>query len=64
MEFIELFTNMVVNELSKQEFKEKMLHPLLKWFLWQIIPYVLLIICVNFFLTIIAICLVLYFTPK
>jgi hypothetical protein len=60
-DFVEMMTNMVITEINKKDFKEKVLQPLLIWFLWHIIPYVLLIICLNFFLTIAAICLVLYF---
>jgi hypothetical protein len=60
-EFIEMVSNLIINELNKKEVEEKILHPLLIWMLWQIIPFVLLFICLNFFLTIAAICLVLYF---
>lgn len=60
-DFMEMLTSMLISEMNKSEVKEKILQPLLAWFLRQIIPYVLLIICINFFLTIAAIGLLLYF---
>lgn len=60
-DFVEMVSNLVINEVNKKEIKEKILHPLLIWMLWQMAPYVLLIICLNFFLTIAALCLVLFF---
>jgi hypothetical protein len=60
-DFIGLITKVVIDELNNPEIKKKILEPLLVWLLWHIIPYVLLIIGLNFFLTIAAMCLVLYF---
>jgi hypothetical protein len=60
-DFIDMLTTCVVEELSKKEVKDKILQPLLIWFLRLIVPYILLIIFINFFLTIAANCLVLYF---
>lgn len=60
-DIMELFANIMLEELKKEEFRKGILQPLLIWFIWHIIPYVLVIICINFFLTIAAMCLVLYF---
>lgn len=55
-----MISNLIFEELSKKEVREKVLQPLLIWFLKLIVPYVIAIFCVNFFLTIAAMCLVLY----
>jgi len=47
-------------ELDKPEWKHEILKPITKWMFWNIIPYAILIICLNFFLTIAAVSLVLY----
>ena len=60
-DFMAMITSLLTNEMNRPEVREKILQPLLRWLLWQIVPYILLIICLNFFLTIAAICLVLYF---
>lgn len=59
-DFFDMMCNLIVEELQKNEVRDKILYPLLIWFLKLITPYVLAIFCVNFFLTIAAMCLVLY----
>lgn len=59
-DFLGMICNMIVDELQKNEVRDKILYPLLIWFLKLIVPYVLAIFCVNFFLTIAAMCLVMY----
>lgn len=55
-----MVSNLLFEELSKKEVREKVLQPLLVWFLKLIVPYMIAIFCINFFLTIAAMCLVLY----
>jgi hypothetical protein len=50
----------VRKELEKKEMQERILQPLMQWFFRHIIPYVVAIMLVNFFLTIGAVSLVLY----
>lgn len=52
--------SLIKRELDQPEIRERVLQPLLKWFFRHIIPYVLLIIGLNFFLTIAGVSLVLY----
>jgi len=59
--FITLILNIVLKELKQKEFKTEILRPILKNILWYLMPYILIIICVNMFFMIMAISLVLYF---
>jgi hypothetical protein len=59
----DLFSTIIATlrkELEKKEMQERVLQPLMQWFFRHIIPYVLVIMLVNFFLTIGAVSLVLY----
>ena len=49
-------------EMDKPEWKERILEPITKWIFGSIWPYALGIILLNFFMTIGAVSLVLYFT--
>ena len=55
-------TIILKKELDKPEWKQQVLEPITKWVLTNIWPYALGIILLNFFLTIGAVSLVLYFT--
>lgn len=59
-DYIALACAILRKELEKPETRENLLQPLLRWFFWHILPYVLAIILINFFLTIAAVSLVLY----
>lgn len=63
-DYISLACSILRKELEKTETREKLLQPLLKWFFWHILPYVLAIILINFFLTIGAVSLVLFCVRK
>lgn len=61
------FTSIVAlfrRELEKSEWREEVLRPLTKWIALGILPYALAIICLNFFMTIAAVSLVLYLRRK
>ena len=58
---ITLILNIVLKELKQKEFKTEILRPILKNILWYLMPYILIIICVNMFFMIMAISLVLHF---
>jgi len=58
---ITLILNVVLKELKQKEFKTEILKPILKNILWYLMPYILIIICVNMFFMIMAISLVLHF---
>jgi hypothetical protein len=47
-------------EFDKPEWKQEVLEPITKWISTLMIPYALGLICINFFLTIAAVSLVLY----
>jgi len=51
-----LFTEYV----SRPDVQGEVFRPLLKWFLWNLMPYVLLFIGLNFFTTLAAVALVFY----
>lgn len=59
----EIFTsvvNLMRKELENPEWKKDVLRPLMKWLLYSMLPYALGLVCINFFLTIAAVSLVLY----
>lgn len=59
----DMFSGLVVlirKELEKPEWKKEILRPLMKWLFQSILPFALGIMCINFFLTIAAVSLVLY----
>jgi len=49
-------------EMEKPEWKQQILEPVTRWIFGSIWPYALGIILLNFFMTIGAVSLVLYFT--
>lgn len=51
---------MIRKELEKPEWKKEILRPMMKWLFFSIWPVALGIMCINFFLTIAAVSLVLY----
>jgi len=57
---IEMITAMVAKELYKQNIQEQIVRPLLKWLFWHMLPYMIAMIVLNFFITMGAISLVLY----
>ncbi len=61
-ELINSFTYILKKELNKPEWKQQVTEPITKWVFSNIWPYALGIILINFFLTIGAVSLVLYFT--
>lgn len=60
-DYLGLLCSVLRKELEKPETRENLLQPLLKWFFKHIVPYVLAIVLLNFFMTIAAVSLVLYF---
>lgn len=59
-DIVSSIAHMLRAELDKPEWKREVLEPITKWLLWRIIPIGLGIMCLNFFLTIAAVSLVLY----
>ena len=55
-DFLGMITEMLKEELEKEEYQQK----ITQWFLRHILPYVIVIIAINFFMTIGAVSLVLY----
>lgn len=55
-----MITAMVAKELYKQNIQEQIVRPLLKWLFWHMLPYMIAMIVLNFFITMGAISLVLY----
>lgn len=56
----EMITSVIAKELHKQTIQDQIIRPLLKWLFWHIIPYILIMLVMNFFVTVGAISLVLY----
>ena len=52
--------DLIRRELDKPEVKQELLSPFTKWVFWNMLPYAIGIICLNFFFTIAAVSLVLY----
>lgn len=59
-DIIALISNFIEEELEKEEYQQKVFQPLLQWFFRHILPYVIAIIVINFFMTIVAVSLVIY----
>lgn len=57
---IEMITSVIAKELHRHAIQEQIIRPLLKWLFWHMMPYVLVMIVLNFFITVGAISLVLY----
>lgn len=60
-DIIQSLSAIVRKEMDKPEWKQQVLEPITRWIFGSIWPYALGIILVNFFLTIAAVSLVLYF---
>jgi len=63
----ELLQSIVIHikkEIDKPEWKQSVLEPIVKWIFSTMWPYALGIICLNFFMTIAAVSLVLYVYNK
>jgi hypothetical protein len=63
-ELLQSFVNHIKKEIDKPEWKQKVLEPIIKWIFSIIWPYAIGIICLNFFMTIAAVSLVLYVYHK
>ena len=61
-DILDIFSNFIKEELNKPEWKQNIIEPISKWVFNTIWPWALGIILINFFLTIGAVSLVLYFT--
>lgn len=61
-ELINSLTYILKKELDKPEWKQLIVEPVTKWVFSNIWPWALGLILINFFLTIGAVSLVLYFT--
>ena len=61
--YIDIIIDFVKNELLKNDFKEEIIKPLYYNLLYYIIPLIILIIIMNFFTTLIAVSIILYFSP-
>jgi hypothetical protein len=51
-------------EIRKPEMKEEVLRPLIKWVLWNLMPYAFLFIGLNFFFTMLAVLMVMLFIKQ
>jgi hypothetical protein len=54
----EAIRDIVTEQCTTPEVQTMVFRPLLRWFLWNMLPYVALFIGINFFTTIGAMCLV------
>ena len=61
-DLVNSITNILKKELDKPEWKQQVLEPLTTWIFSNIWPWALGLILINFFLTIGAVSVVLYFT--
>ena len=59
-DYLKLIFNLLKKELLTVELQKEILQPMITWILLKILPYVICIIILNFFLTISAVSLVLY----
>lgn len=62
--FFDFIMEFVKAEIRKPEMKDEVLKPLLKWVLWNLMPYLFLFLGLNFFFTMIAVLLVMVFIRK
>ena len=63
-EILDLLTSCIRTEMDKPEWKQQIFEPINRWMFAKIWPYAIALICANFFMTIAAVSLVLYFTTK
>jgi len=57
---MDMFMHMFREYVLQPEVQRELFRPLLKWFLWNLMPYVLLFIGLNFFTTLAAVALVFF----
>jgi len=57
---MDMFVHMFREHVLQPEVQRELFQPLLKWFLWNLMPYVLLFIGLNFFTTLAAVALVFF----
>lgn len=57
---MDMFVHMFREHVLQPEVQRELFRPLLKWFLWNLMPYVLLFIGLNFFTTLAAVSLVFF----
>jgi len=58
---LEMVITAISKELHRETTRDHIIRPLIKWILWHIIPIIVIIMMLNFFITVAAISLVLYF---
>lgn len=58
---VQMITSAIAKEIHKQTIQEEIIRPLLKWLIRYILPYGMVIMVLNFFITVAAVSLVLYF---
>lgn len=63
-DYVGLVCGLLRRELEKPETQQKTLQPLMRWFFRHILPYVIAIVLVNFFMTVAAMSLVLYYRGR
>lgn len=63
-DYFGLVGGLLRRELENPDTQQKTLQPLMRWFFRHIIPYVMAIVLVNFFMTVAAVSLVLYFRGR
>ena len=62
--FFDFIMEFVKAEIRKPEMKDEILKPLLKWILWNLLPYLFLFLGLNFFFTMLAVLLVTIFIKR
>jgi len=58
--WMEFMKGLIQDHCSSMQVQRELFKPLLKWFLWNMLPYVLLFIGLNFFATLAAMTLVVW----
>ena len=59
-DYIKIVLNILKKELLNSEFQKEILQPMIKWIFFKILPFIICITILNFFLTIFAVSFVLY----
>lgn len=62
--FLDMVKHLFTEYVSRPSVQTEVFRPLLKWFLWNLMPYVLLFIGLNFFTTLAAVAFVFYSVNK
>jgi hypothetical protein len=58
--WMEFMKGLIHDHCSSMQVQRELFKPLLKWFLWNLLPYVMLFIGLNFFATLAAVTLVIW----